>query len=218
MRLLCVLPIIAAVLVSGECRVFSSLFNDSDDKEIDTNCLDKDVDAYLDKVLERARKELPDPMRLPPRSTIVELHEGVLWGMSTLERSGPSKVTCENSTVTISGKLTVEELKGRYTWKKERKNNDAKEGYIVFISDDFEADVEIVIERQEGEETHPRLTRFEIKKFKKARIEMTGGFLPWLLGEMGTLISGIFQRAIGWAVQDPLKEALERQMRDISLD
>ncbi|KFM68763.1 hypothetical protein X975_13339, partial [Stegodyphus mimosarum] len=184
MKIFCIVAIIASILVSGECKNSGSLFSGSNE-EIKTNCINKDVDAYLDTVLEKARKDLPDPMRLPPRSTVVELSDGVLWGMSTLERAGPVKVTCEGSKVTIKGKLTMEEIKGRYTWTKPRRHKEDKEGYVVFISDDFEADVEVVIERREGNENHPRLTRFEIKKFKDAKIEMTGlGLFTWTLGEV----------------------------------
>lgn len=67
--------------------------------------------------------------------------------------------------------------------------------------------------------THPKLERFVIKKFQKAKVEMTGaGFITWALGEITTLMSGIFQRAIAHAIQDPIREALERQMQELTLE
>lgn len=89
---------------------------------------------------------------------------------------------------------------------------------MVFISDDFEAQVTLVINHKDGEVTHPELTRFVINKFKNAKIEMTGmGYFTWALGEMTTLVSGIFQRAIATVVQVPIRESLERQMWEIDL-
>lgn len=87
------------------------------------------------------------------------------------------------------------------------------------MSKDFEADITLVIEKKEGEKTHPQLKKFIINRFKDAKIEMTGmSYFTWAVGEMTTLLSGIFQRAIASCVQDPVKEALERQMREINLD
>ncbi|XP_015921475.1 uncharacterized protein [Parasteatoda tepidariorum] len=221
MKTLLIFSTLAVIFCSGECGFISRLFGENDsEKERDTSCVKTDVNEYLDRVLEKARKELPDPMRLPPRSTIVELNDGVLWGLSNITRLGETEVSCDGNTITIKGKITTDELKGRYTWSKLTKHSD-REGYIVFISHDFEAECEVIIERHEGEgePTHPRLEKFDIKKFKDAKIEMTGlGYLTWALGEMTTLLSGIFQRVIGNALEGPIREALERQMREINIE
>nr|AIW62611.1 hypothetical protein [Scytodes thoracica] len=153
-------------------------------------------------------------MRLPPRSTFVELSEGRVWGMQTLHRSGPVQVTClDNDTVVITGKLATDELKARYTWEKEIRKK--REGYILVKTSDFEADVQLIIHK--GQE-HPKLETFKIQRFKDISVEMTGlGFLTWALGEITTMMSGMFQWAIARAVQGPLREALERELYEITL-
>ena len=179
------------------------------------DCLDQDVDAYLDKVLEQARKQLPEPMRLPPRSAFVELSEGRVWGMQTLHRSGPMIVTClDNDTVVITGKLATDELKARYTWEKEFRKK-KREGFVLVKTNDFEADVQLIIHK--GHE-HPKLEAFKIRRFKDISVEMTGlGWLTWALAEVTTMMSGIMQWAIARAVQGPLREALERELYDMTL-
>lgn len=206
--------VLVALFAVGDCRKHRT-----DNGKVTSNCMNKDVDAYLDKVLEEARQELPDPMRLPPRSTFVELSDGLVWGLSDLRRIGKAKVACEGEKVTIEAKLTTDELKARYTWTKERKNKDPREGYVVIISDDFEADIILVIDHQKNQVTHPILEKFVIQRFKEVKVEMTGmGYFTWALGEMTTLLSGIFQRSIAATIQDPIKEALEKQMKEIDLD
>lgn len=95
-----------------------------------------------------------------------------------------------------------------------------KEGYVVFISNDFAADVEVTIDQPEGEtKLNPELKKLEIQKFKDARIETTGhGLISWTVGELTTLLSGVFQRSIARAIQGPLKEALERELREITIE
>ncbi|KAG8173861.1 hypothetical protein JTE90_016590 [Oedothorax gibbosus] len=190
----------------------------SEDDTLSLPCVSSDVDQYLDEVLARARAELPDPLRLPPRSSVVELSDGLLWGLSNITRLGEAEVSCEGDDIRIKAVITSDEIKGRYTWRKKKPGRDW-EGYVVFISNDFQAEVEGVMEKREGgQKSHPRLERFRIKKFKDARVEMTGlGYITWALGEMTTLMSGIFQRAIASAIQGPLKEALERHMRELEI-
>ncbi|XP_054719221.1 uncharacterized protein LOC129228563 [Uloborus diversus] len=186
-----------------------------------TNCKSKEaVEKYLDDVLSKVQGDLPDPMRIPPRSTVVELSDGEVWGLSTLTRKGDANVKCEGKKVTITAKFTAEEIKGRYTWHKKLRGRD-REGYVVFISEDFEAeaDLSITYADDENQHHHPQLERLEISRFKDARIEMTGmSYITWALGEMTTLLSGIFQRAIAHALEGPLREALEMRMREIDID
>ncbi|GFT36799.1 uncharacterized protein NPIL_471661 [Nephila pilipes] len=186
----------------------------------DETCNKPNVHDYLDEILKKAREDLPDPIRLPPRSSFVELSDGVLWGLSNLTRLGDAKIECvDENSIIVKSKVTTDELKGRYTWQKERRNKSPHEGYVVFISHDFQAEVDTLIEKKNGQITHPQLQRFEISRFKDAKVEITGmGFFTWALGEMTTLFSGVFQRAIAHAVQGPLQEALQRQMREINLD
>ncbi|XP_015921477.1 mite allergen Lep d 7 isoform X2 [Parasteatoda tepidariorum] len=219
MKTLLIFSTLAVIFCSGECGFISRLFGENDsEKERDTSCVKTDVNEYLDRVLEKARKELPDPMRLPPRSTIVELNDGVLWGLSNITRLGETEVSCDGNTITIKGKITTDELKGRYTWSKEKRHSN-KEGNVVFISHDFEADIEVLIKKNTTEVAHPRLQRFEIKKFKDVKIEISGAsYLGWALGELTTKFSGIFQRTIAKTIQDPVTEALEREMREINIE
>ncbi|XP_015921496.1 uncharacterized protein [Parasteatoda tepidariorum] len=210
--------LIPAFFHECECKHLGTLSQTGtkiQEKEIE--CLKKNIDEYLNNVLKRARKELPDPMRLPPRSAIVDLKDGVMWGLSSLEKMGKAVVSCDGANVTIHVKLTVDELKGRYTWIKENRRK-TREGYVTFICNDFAADVIIIIRKQNSEITHPHLERLEIKKFRDVKVEMTGlGLLSWALGEITTRLSGIFQRTIASAVQDPLIEAIQRQMREINI-
>ncbi|GFY62273.1 uncharacterized protein TNIN_145171 [Trichonephila inaurata madagascariensis] len=189
-------------------------------KADDESCKRPSVHDYLDEILEKARDELPDPIRLPPRSSFVELSDGVLWGLDNITRLGDAEIECiDENSILVKAKVTTDELKGRYTWQKERRNKSPREGYVVFISHDFEAEVDTLIEKKNGQITHPVLQRFEINRFKDAKVEITGmGFFTWALGEMTTLFSGVFQRAIGHAVQGPLQEALQRQMREIDIE
>ncbi|GBM30038.1 hypothetical protein AVEN_165606-1 [Araneus ventricosus] len=207
MKLLTATFLCVAALLISECR--------GDDEA----CKKPNVHDYLDEMLEKAREELPDPIRLPPRSSFVDLSDGVLWGLSNLTRLGDAEVQClDENTIVVKAKVTTDELKGRYTWQKERRNQSPREGYVVFISHDFEAAIDFRVAKNNGEITHPVLERFEIKKFKNAKVEITGmGFLTWALGEMTTLMSGVFQRAIAHSVQGPLEEALQRQMREIDI-
>ncbi|XP_054720397.1 uncharacterized protein LOC129230036 [Uloborus diversus] len=206
--------VLAVFLVTGECR-------QRPEEVITTDCRNqKDVEEYLDRVMERVRQDLPDPMMLPPRSTIVELSDGHVWGLSNLTRFGNTEVKCEGYTITISAKITTDTIKGRYTWTKVHRGKE-RQGYVVFISKDFEANVQLSMNyaTQDEKDLHPRLDRFEIKRFKKVKVEITGiRFLTWALGEMTTLMSGIFQRAIAHAIEGPLTEALQMRMREISLD
>ncbi|GIX73697.1 hypothetical protein CEXT_525471 [Caerostris extrusa] len=175
----------------------------------DDSCKKPNVHDYLDEILLKARKELDDPMRLPPRSSFVELSDGILWGLSNITRLGDVKIECvDQDTIVVKAKITTDELKGRYTWTKERRNKSPREGYVVFISNDFVAEIDTRIKKNNGEITHPVLERFEIDRFKDARVEITGmGFFTWALGEMTTLFSGVFQRAIAHAVRAPWKRA-----------
>ncbi|KAG8173860.1 hypothetical protein JTE90_016589 [Oedothorax gibbosus] len=181
-------------------------------------CVSSDVDQYLDEVLVRARAELPDPLRLPPRSSVVELSDGLLRGLSNITRLGEAEVSCEGDDIRIKAVITSDEIKARFPLGEEKPGSDW-EGYAVFISNDFQAQVEGVMEKREGgQKFHPRLERFRINKFKDARVEMTGlRFISYALGEMTTLMSGIFQRSIASAIQGPLKEALARHMRELEI-
>ncbi|XP_015903369.2 uncharacterized protein [Parasteatoda tepidariorum] len=209
-----VLFLISTLLYNVDCRHIQEI---SQTKQRDINCLKTNIDDYLDNVLKRASKELPDPMRLPPRSAVVDLKDGLTWGLSTLAKLGNAVVDCDGQNITLKIKLTVEELKGRYTWIKETRRRH-REGYVTFMSKDFAADVIITIKKHNGEVVHPHLERLEIKKFKDVKVEITGmGLISWALGEITTLLSGVFQRTIASAVQSPLAEAIERQMRDINI-
>ncbi|KAG8186663.1 hypothetical protein JTE90_014739 [Oedothorax gibbosus] len=184
------------------------------------SCLTIDEKGHLEDVLNKVRERLPDPLRLPPRSVSigVELEDGLLWGLSNLTKLGKADVSCQGSTTIVKLILTTDELKGRYTWSKNVRNQE-KSGYVVIISNDFQAEVEVAVVQDESGLVRPELRRLEIRRFKDARIETTGlGFLTWTAGELATLFSGLFQKIIAKSVQSPLKEALERELRDISVN
>ncbi|XP_015921478.1 uncharacterized protein [Parasteatoda tepidariorum] len=220
MKTLLIFSVLTVILYYCECG-FISRFSDEDGNEVEhgtgADCVKTDVNEYLDQVFEKARNELPDPMRLPPRSTFVELNDGRLWGLSNITRLGETKVTCDGASITIIGKITTDELKGRYTWTTKKKSN--AEGNVVFISHDFEADYKVVLKKKKGKVTYPTLKRFVIKKFKNPQIEISGAsYLGWALGELTTRFSLFFQRIIAKTIQNPLKEALEREMREIKIE
>lgn len=76
-------------------------------------CIEEDVDEYLDKILNKSRESIPEPMRLPPRRAFVDLSEGRVWGMNEIYRSGPVKVECkdDDQTAIITGEITTDEMK-----------------------------------------------------------------------------------------------------------
>ncbi|XP_054720366.1 uncharacterized protein LOC129230003 [Uloborus diversus] len=202
-----------SLFIIGECR-------QRPDEVVTTNCRSQeDVEEYLDRVMEKVRDDLPEPLRLPPRSTVVELSDGNVWGLSNVTRFGSTEVRCEGYTISISAKITTDEVKGRYTWTKAVRGRE-REGYVVFISKDFEAEIELLMDYgAEEQDLYPRLERFRINRFKNAKVEMTGyGYFTWALGEMTTLMSGIFQRAIAHSIQGPLTEALQMHLREIRLE
>uniref|UniRef100_A0A2L2Y363 Uncharacterized protein n=1 Tax=Parasteatoda tepidariorum TaxID=114398 RepID=A0A2L2Y363_PARTP len=89
MKTLLIFSVLTVILYYSECD-FISRFSDEDGNEVEhgtgADCVKTDVNEYLDQVFEKARNELPDPMRLPPRSTFVELNDGRLWGLSNITR------------------------------------------------------------------------------------------------------------------------------------
>ncbi|GFR19976.1 uncharacterized protein TNCT_66551 [Trichonephila clavata] len=71
-------------------------------KADDESCKRLSVHDYLDEILEKARDELPDPIRLPPRSSFVELSDGVLWVLTTLLGSEKPKSSVWMKTAFLS--------------------------------------------------------------------------------------------------------------------
>ncbi|XP_023226446.1 uncharacterized protein LOC111627115 [Centruroides sculpturatus] len=176
---------------------------------------DKTAEEYIDIVIKKAIEQVPHPLHLPDFEGWAEYTEGVAWGLDELERVGPTNVIINENSHTFEGRLGVDEVAGRYKWRKHILRK-IRSGFAFIKAANFTIDIRV---RQDLEpEAHAELEYLKIVNMDDIDVEMTGlSYLSWIISGIVDPLANKFEEQLAGFVEKNLRAALENEFKHVRL-
>jgi len=146
----------------------------------------------------------------------VRVYHGLLYGLSTLHRSGDILATYENNSVTFEASFGFENLTGSYDWAANLMGAGPGGSATLHVS---QIDGYIKLRQPLIKGSHPILEGFHIKNIKHVWVDITGlGTWDFVLEIIINLVSNAFKSSLSGIIEGPVKTAIQHQLNHYTTD
>jgi len=181
------------------------------------NPIDMAIASARNLIRERGMDPFPLPDYKAESYTTFELTNGVLYGLSTIHRTGQIQIAFEKSAVHVTLHLGAENLKGRYNWTLGvMQNMFSRHGVMEFNLEYLTAEVKL--QQPANLDKLPSMEKIDLDIGNIAVLSDGAGTADYIVEAVFNIIPNIFRKQIINSLEAPVCKAIEDELKKLNLE
>lgn len=202
-------------------------------KDVPTEFIHKRSESLFDDLMVKVTQEIKakgfDPVELPSQSESfrrdlgfvtatgeAKVYNGILYGLSSLVRTGDVIAVYSNDSVTLEANLGFENMTGSYDWKTTLFGG-GPAGMAKLNVNAVSCFVKLRQGLRRGDK--PVLDEFKVNGIRSIYVDITGlGTWDFIFEFVFNLVSNAFKSSLASSISNPIKNALQAQLDQLPVN